>query len=105
MNRFRIYLVLLLLAAASFACQVELVTPTPTPAASTESNLSTHTAVASEDPVQVLTDEDESQQSPIHEIVTVTHGIVNLRNLDHASSGTFVEAGEVLAVECQPDGY
>lgn len=97
------YIFLIMLALSAMACDIELVTPTVSP---TESDLPTPTAMVIEDPEQVLADKsDESQQSPIGTIVTVTHGTVNLRKLDHAAAAAFVQQGQVLAVECGPDGY
>jgi hypothetical protein len=62
--------------------------------------------VIKEDPSGVLAEtSDESQQSPIGTIVTVTRETVNLRNQSHASTGTFVQQGKVLTVDCGPDGY
>lgn len=63
-------------------------------------------AVTSIGPAQALAESsDESQQSPIGTIVTVTRETVNLRLLDHAAAGAFVQEGQMLAVECGPDGY
>lgn len=96
-------LALVLLALSTMACDIEMVTPTPTP---TEKYLPTVTAMIQEDPTQVWAGLiDESQHTPVGTIVTVTHGTVNLRKLDHAAAAVFVQEGQVLAVECGPDGY
>lgn len=103
MNKLRPYLLLAVLAASALACDIELVTPTPAP---TQADLPTPTATIRENPTAVLADAgDESQQSPIGTSVSVTHATVNLRNADHASTGSFVLEGQVLAVSCGPDGY
>lgn len=99
----RIYCLLVMLALASIACEVELVTPTPT--ATAQLKMPTPSETASEDLSEVLATNTESQQSPSSDIVSVTFGMVNLRDKNHASTGTFVKAGQMLAVNCGSDGY
>lgn len=106
MNKLKGYLMLVLLAMAGLACDIELVTPTPEEIQPQESVLPTPTAVRNEGPSQqVLADDDESLETPVSTIVTVTHETVNLRFPGRAASGSFVQKGQVLAVQCGIDGY
>jgi hypothetical protein len=106
MNRVRIYLLIIMLAASTLACEVELVTPTLTATRPAESNPPTFTAETKESPTEMLTESiDESQTTLIGSSVTVTRATVNLRNKSHASTGVFVQQGQMLAVLCGTDGY
>lgn len=106
MNKSKILLLAAVLAVSSLACEIEFVTATPAPV---KSDLPTPSPVVNgeEDPqANVLAEtEDEAQQNPDGQSITVTHEMVNLRMIDHAASGDFVKAGDVLAVECSQDGY